>query len=149
MKNRCEFASSRHPTYSQESPPRSHEWQEIVMNQDAAAAATESAASDPLAAVADAMQSAAASVTQGAAAARQAAEQALPSAGLFANRFLYTTCYAVSYGVVFPLALVALSVPQNNPLVHGMIDGSRAARNKVDEILGGTGASGAEGEVTA
>jgi len=61
----------------------------------------------------------------------------LPSVGLFANRLVYTTCYTVSYGVVFPLALVALSVPQNNPLVHGLVDGSRAARGKVDEILGG------------
>ena len=104
------------------------------MTQDSAS----SAARDPLASVADAMQAAASSVTQGATAARQAAEKALPSVGMFANRFLYTTCYAVSYGVVFPLALVALSVPQNNPLVHGMIDGSRAARNKVDEMLGGT-----------
>ncbi|NDC53583.1 MAG: hypothetical protein EBZ74_04665 [Planctomycetia bacterium] len=92
---------------------------------------------DPLAAVADAMQAAAESVTQGAAAARDAAGRALPSVGLFTNRLLYSTCYAVSYGVVFPMALVALSIPQNNPLVHGMIDGSRAARGKVDEILGG------------
>lgn len=92
---------------------------------------------DPLAAVADAMQSAAESIGQGAAAARDAAAAAIPSAGQFANRMLYTTCYAVSYGVVFPLALVALSVPQNNPLVHGLIDGSRAARTKVDELLGG------------
>ena len=90
---------------------------------------TSSAARDPLASVADAMQ---------------AAEKALPSVGMFANRFLYTTCYAVSYGVVFPLALVALSVPQNNPLVHGMIDGSRAARSKVDEMLGGTPSAAAE-----
>lgn len=94
-------------------------------------------AADPLAAVADAMQAAADSVSQGAAAARDAAGKALPSVGLFANRLIYSTCYAVSYGVVFPVALVALSVPQNNPLVHGMIDGSRAAREKVDEILGG------------
>ncbi len=101
-------------------------------------AAQDPAAADPLSAVADAMQQAASSVQDGATAARDAAEKALPSVGLFANRFLYTTCYAVSYGVVFPMALVAFSVPQNNPLVHGMIDGSRAARNKVDEILGGS-----------
>lgn len=100
--------------------------------------AQDPSAADPLSAVADAMQQAASSVQEGATAARDAAEKALPSVGLFANRFLYTTCYAVSYGVVFPMALVALSVPQNNPLVHGMIDGSRAARNKVDEILGGS-----------
>lgn len=91
---------------------------------------------DPLTAVADAMQAAADSVAQGASAAREAAGSALPSMGMFANRLLYTTCYGVSYGVVFPLALVALSVPQNNPFVHGLIDGSRAARTKVDDILG-------------
>ncbi len=83
------------------------------------------AAADPLSAVADAMQSAASSVTEGAAAAKSAASKALPTVGLFANR------------LVFPLALVALSVPQNNALVHGLVDGSRAARGKVDEILGG------------
>ena len=99
--------------------------------------AQDPSAADPLSAVADAMQQAASSVQEGATAARDAAEKALPSIGMFANRFLYTSCYAVSYGVVFPMALVALSVPQNNPLVHGMIDGSRVARNKVDEILGG------------
>jgi hypothetical protein len=94
-------------------------------------------AADPLSAVADAMQAAAETVSDRANAACEAAGAALPSVGLFANRLLYTTCYAVSYGVVFPVALVALSVPQNNPFVHGLIDGSRAARNKVDEILGG------------
>ena len=105
---------------------------------EAATAATAApASSDPLSAVADAMQSAASSVSEGASAATSAAQKALPSVGLFANRLVYTTCYMVSYGVVFPLALVALAVPQNYPLVHGMVDGSRAARNKVDEILGG------------
>jgi hypothetical protein len=93
----------------------------------------DASAADPLSAVADAMQAAAESVAEGA----TAAGSALPAVGLFANRLLYTTCYAVSYGVVFPVALVALSVPQNNPFVHGLVDGSRAARNKVDEILGG------------
>ena len=105
---------------------------------EAAAQATATpAAADPLSAVADAMQSAASSVTEGASAAKNAAQKALPTVGLFANRLVYTTCYTVSYGVVFPLALVALSVPQNNALVHGLVDGSRAARGKVDEILGG------------
>jgi hypothetical protein len=46
--------------------------------------------------------------------------------------------------VVFPLALVALSVPQNNPFVHGLVDGSRAARDKVDAIIGGTAVTGAD-----
>ena len=92
---------------------------------------------DPLAAIADAMQAAAETVSQGATAACDAAGSTLPDVARFTNRFLYTACYGLSYGVVFPLALVALSVPQNNPFVHGLIDGSRAARNKVDDILGG------------
>jgi hypothetical protein len=116
------------------------------MTHDTAAstANSQNANSDPLSAVADAMQAAAASVSEGATAARTAAEKALPSVGLFASRFLYTTSYAVSYGVVFPLALVALSVPQNNPFVHGLVDGSRAARDKVDAIIGGTAVTGAD-----
>ena len=84
--------------------------------QAAPAATAAPASSDPLSAVADAMQSAASSVSEGASAATSAAQKALPAVGLFANRLVYTTCYTVSYGVVFPLALVALAVPQNNPL---------------------------------
>ena len=94
-----------------------------------------------LGAVADAMQTAAETVTQSATAASQVAGKSLPSVGLFANRVLYTTSYAVAYGVVFPMALVALSVPHNNPFVHGLVDGSRAARDKVDSILSGSPAA--------
>ena len=111
------------------------------MTNETAPDATVSANHDPLGAVADAMQAAAATVTEGATAARHAAEKALPSVGQFANRFLYTSSYAVSYGVVFPLALIALSVPQNNPFVHGLVDGSWAARDKVDALLSGKPAS--------
>jgi hypothetical protein len=110
---------------------------EISMTEQQTVDAASSSGHDALGAVADAMHSAAETVTQGAAAARDAAGKALPNVGLFANRVLYTTSYAVAYGVVFPMALVALSVPQNNPFVHGLIDGSRAARNKVDGILSG------------
>ncbi|NCX97737.1 MAG: hypothetical protein EBX35_03955 [Planctomycetia bacterium] len=93
---------------------------------DVNANGTGAGASDPLGAVADAMQ---------------AAADAVGRVGQFTNRLLYTTSYAIAYGAVFPLALVALSVPQNNPFVHGLIDGSRAARNKVDGILTGTPAT--------
>jgi hypothetical protein len=98
-------------------------------------------ASDPLGAVADAMQAAAEAVGRGTEAAREAAGQTLPKVGQFTNRLLYTTSYAIAYGAVFPLALVAMSVPQNNPFVHGLVDGSRAARNKVDTILAGAPAA--------
>lgn len=112
------------------------------MNEQQPTGAAQTGEHDPLGAVADAMHAAAESVAQGTAAARQAAGETLPKIGLFANRLLYTTSYAVAYGVVFPMALVALSVPQNNPFVHGLIDGSRAARDKVDSILSGGPASG-------
>jgi hypothetical protein len=108
---------------------------------DVNANGTGAGASDPLGAVADAMQAAADAVGRGTEAAREAAGQTLPKVGQFTNRLLYTTSYAIAYGAVFPLALVALSVPQNNPFVHGLIDGSRAARNKVDGILTGTPAT--------
>ena len=46
----------------------------------------------------------------------------------------YKTCYAISYGVVFPSVLLAKSVPQDNALVHGFIDGARAAKDMVEEM---------------
>lgn len=60
-------------------------------------------ATDPLSAVADAMQAAAETVSDRATAACEAAGATLPTVGLFASRLLYTTCYAVSYGAVFPV----------------------------------------------
>ena len=52
----------------------------------------------------------------------------------FVSRFVYTTCYTVSYGVVFPSVLVARSIPKNNPIVHGLVDGAHAAVDMVDEM---------------
>jgi hypothetical protein len=90
---------------------------------------------DPLQAVVDAMQAAVESAKEGAVAAQDQAARFLPQASRFASRFVYTTCYTVSYGVVFPSALLALSVPRDNAFVHGLIDGAHAAREKVDEML--------------
>jgi hypothetical protein len=53
---------------------------------------------------------------------------------LFASRFVYTTSYTVSYGVVFSATLIARAVPKNNAAVRGMIDGAHAAIQKVDEL---------------
>ena len=54
-------------------------------------------------------------------------EKALPAAGRFLNRFVYTTSYTFSYGIVFPAMLIAKSIPSNNAMVHGLVDGARAA----------------------
>lgn len=68
----------------------------------------------------------------GAADAREAAARTWSSIGLFASRFTYTSCYTLSYGVVFPSMLLARSIPKDNAAVRGMIDGAQAARRAVD-----------------
>jgi hypothetical protein len=90
--------------------------------------------SDPLKTVADAMDAAVQAVREGAADARETAAKAVPAAGLFLSRFMYTTCYTLSYGVVFPTMFVAKSIPANNPIVLGLKDGARAAIDMVDEM---------------
>ena len=71
---------------------------------------------------------------RGAADASEAASQTWEAAGRFVNGFLYTTCYTVAYGVVFPSVLLARAVPKDNPLVRGLIDGTQAAIRKTDEL---------------
>jgi hypothetical protein len=71
---------------------------------------------------------------EGAADARARVDQALPRVNRFVSRFVYTTCYTISYGVVFPSVLVARTIPKDNPIVHGLIDGAHAAIDMVDEM---------------
>jgi hypothetical protein len=73
---------------------------------------------------------------EGAADAREAAIRTLAATSRFVNRFVYTASYTVSYGVVFPVALLAESIPRDNAAVRGLIDGAEAAIQRVDEILG-------------
>jgi hypothetical protein len=40
----------------------------------------------------------------------------------------------VSYGVVFPTVFVGQFIPKNNALVHGLVDGSHAARDAVSSM---------------
>jgi len=97
-------------------------------------ATVEAQASDPLKTVADAMEHAVQAAKDGAVDARARVDQALPGVSRFVSRFVYTTCYTVSYGVVFPSVLVARSIPKNNPIVHGLVDGANAAVDMVDEM---------------
>lgn len=57
-----------------------------------------------------------------------------PSEYGFLARGVYRSSYAVSYGMVFPIILVARFIPKNNPLIYGVIDGSRAAIDSVERI---------------
>ena len=49
---------------------------------------------------------------------------------------MYTTSYTFSYGIVFPAVLIAKSIPANNAVVHGFVDGARAASDMVDQMKG-------------
>ncbi len=73
---------------------------------------------------------------EGAADAQAAADRILSASGLFLSRFVYTTSYTVSYGIVLPATLVARSIPRDNAAVRGLIDGAAAAVLKVDEVRG-------------
>jgi hypothetical protein len=93
-----------------------------------------SAGTDPLKAVADAMDAAVRAAKEGAEDARTTAVEALPAAGQMLSRLIYNTCYAVSYGIVFPTVFVARSIPANNAAVHGFVDGAHAAVDMVREM---------------
>ncbi len=89
---------------------------------------------DALQTVSDAWDIALQAAKDGAAHAKANAGDALPAAGRFLSRMVYTMSYSFSYGTVFPVAFIARSIPANNPIVTGMIDGARAANDWVDEL---------------
>ena len=93
---------------------------------------TETRSADPLRTAADAMSLALQAAKDGAADAQQRVNEMMPAIGGFLSRLTYTTCYAVSYGVVFPTLLVARAVPKDNAIVNGLVDGARAAREALD-----------------
>ena len=86
--------------------------------------AAEASSVDPLKTVADALETAVQAAKDGAADAKATVEKALPAASRFLSRFVYTTSYTFSYGIVFPAMLIAKSIPTNNAMVHGFIDGA-------------------------
>lgn len=89
---------------------------------------------DPLKTVADALDTAVKAAKDGAADAKTTAGKMLPAAGRFLSRFVYTTSYTFSYGVVFPAVLIAKSIPVNNAIVHGFVDGANAASETVVQM---------------
>ena len=105
------------------------------------AAPIETPAADPLRSAADAMALALQAAKDGAADAQERVNEMMPAIGGFVSRLTYTTCYAVSYGVVFPALLVARAVPKENAVVNGLMDGARAARDAITAHQAETGAS--------
>jgi hypothetical protein len=93
-----------------------------------------STGSDPLKVVADALDTAVQATKDGAEKAREAASDAIPAANEFLMKAAYNTCYAISYGVVFPTMLLVRSIPKDNAAVHGLIDGAHAAMDSLQEM---------------
>jgi hypothetical protein len=89
---------------------------------------------DPLRSVADALELAVQAAKDGASDARATIDKALPAASRFVSRLIYMTCYTCSYGVVFPAVFIARSVPTNNAVAHGLVDGAKAAIDAVDQM---------------
>ena len=69
--------------------------------------AAKTSSRDPFKTVADALDTAVKAAKDGAADAKATAGKVLPAAGRFLSRFVYTTSYTFSYGVVFPAVLIA------------------------------------------
>ncbi|MGP0062211.1 MAG: hypothetical protein ACLQGP_01245 [Isosphaeraceae bacterium] len=93
-----------------------------------------STSSDPLKIVADALDSAVNSTKEGIEKAQTTVNDALPAASQFLSQAAYQTCYAISYGVVFPTILLVRAIPKNNAVVHGFIDGAHAAKDSVNDM---------------
>jgi hypothetical protein len=52
------------------------------------------------------------------------------------EKIAYSSGYALSYGIAFPVMMLAMSVSASNPVVRGMADGARAARQKAESMRG-------------
>jgi hypothetical protein len=96
--------------------------------------AAKTSSRDPLRTIADALDTAVKAAKDGAVDAKATAGKMLPAAGRFLSRFVYTTSYTFSYGVVFPAVLIAKSIPANNAIVHGFVDGAHAASDTVVQM---------------
>ena len=91
-------------------------------------------ATNPIKTAATVMASAAEAVRDRAGDAAAKAKQALPAAGQFVSRLVYSSCYYVSYGVVFPTLFLANVIPGGSPIAAGLSDGANAAKDFVKEM---------------
>lgn len=66
--------------------------------------------------------------------ARATVEEAWPKVTEAVNKGIYNLAYGLAFGVTFPVVLVAKSVPQNNCLVWGFIDGAKSAKAAVKRL---------------
>lgn len=91
-------------------------------------------ANDELKKVATAMTTAAQAARDGAGDAISQAKKAAPAARELVSKFVYSSFYYLSYGVVFPTMLVANFVPGGGPIASGLLDGATAASEVIGDI---------------
>jgi hypothetical protein len=89
--------------------------------------------SDALRSISEAMRDAIDQASDDAAKASEKVREVGAGAVQSLSRFAYTASYTVSYGVVYATVFVARSIPQNNPIVEGFVDGGRAALDALNE----------------
>ncbi len=77
-----------------------------------------------------------ASMNRGASEIQTRVSEALPATSRFFGRAVYRTSYALSFGVALPVMMVVRVMPKNNAMVHGLVDGAMAARDRVHEWRG-------------
>ena len=49
------------------------------------------------------------------------------------SRMIYSGSYALAYGIVYAAVFVAQSLPQDNPVMHGLRDGGGAAMDELSQ----------------
>jgi hypothetical protein len=86
-----------------------------------------------LQAVAAAMRDAAATASEHAAIVKESASEAGATALESISRMVYTGSYVLAYGVVYAAVLIAQSLPQENPVMHGLRQGGRAAMDELGD----------------
>ncbi len=96
---------------------------------------------DFLSDVADEMEAAAAQLETGGGCSSSAAAQgafagmAAARNAAFGSKLLYTASYTLSYGLCFPVFVVAKYIPKNNQFVEGLVDGGVSAQRAADSML--------------
>ncbi len=90
-----------------------------------------SPAASPLDTVGDAMHTVAGALADGVGEATANVHEALPKMDRIVTRGVYKGSYYLTYGIVFPTALLFQVIPGGKALAAGIVDGALAGRDYV------------------
>ena len=74
-------------------------------------------------------------VEAGIADARASVEEAWPKITEAVGNGMYNSAYGIAFGLSFPILLIAKTIPQNNCVVWGLVDGAKAARKQTERTF--------------